>query len=204
VFFITGDNLENLKKNPQLEGFIKRGIEVLLLKDGVDDFWVNVINAYKNKSLKSVNRDNIDLETIKKLDENPDTKEEDNQTDNEGLKNYIKSVLESKIKDVRISTKLIDSPACLVLPEGAMNVRMERLLIEQKQLNRRTSKILEVNPKHKIIQYISDAIAGKNTNEQTADLVEIIFHEACLTEGEIIENPCEFVSKINKVLSSKL
>ena len=98
----------------------------------------------------------------------------------------------------------MDSPGCLVLPEGAMNVRMERLLIEQKQLNRRTSKILEINPKHKIIQYISNAVANKLTDIHTDDLVEIIFYEACLTEGEIIENPCDFVSKVNKILSSKL
>lgn len=198
IFFITGDNLENLRKNPQLEGFLERGIEVLLLKDGVDDFWVNVINAYKNKSLKSVNRVDIDLDQIKRMDET------DEIADTEAVKNYIKSVLDKRVKDVRISTKLIDSPGCLVLPEGAMNVRMERLLVEQKQLNRRTSKILEINPKHKIIQYISNAVSNNSTDSHTADLVEIIFYEACLTEGEIIENPCDFVSKVNKILSSKL
>jgi molecular chaperone HtpG len=198
IFFITGDNLENLRKNPQLEGFLERGIEVLLLKDGVDDFWVNVINAYKNKSLKSVNRVDIDLDQIKRIDET------DEIADTDSLQNYIKSVLDKRVKDVRISTKLIDSPGCLVLPEGAMNVRMERLLVEQKQLNRRTSKILEINPKHKIIQYISNAVSSNSTDSHTADLVEIIFYEACLTEGEIIENPCDFVSKVNKILSSKL
>ncbi len=198
IFFITGDNLENLRKNPQLEGFLERGIEVLLLKDGVDDFWVNVINAYKNKSLKSVNRVDIDLDQIKRIDET------DEIADTDSLQNYIKSVLDKRVKDVRISTKLVDSPGCLVLPEGAMNVRMERLLVEQKQLNRRTSKILEINPKHKIIQYISNAVSNNSTDSHTADLVEIIFYEACLTEGEIIENPCDFVSKVNKILSSKL
>lgn len=204
IFFITGDNLENLRKNPQLEGFLKRGIEVLLLKDGVDDFWVHVINAYKNKSLKSVNRVDIDLDQIKKLDCKLEEDKKNEVTDTEPLRNYIKSVLDKKVKDVRISTKLIDSPGCLVLPEGAMNVRMERLLIEQKQLNRRTSKILEINPKHRIIQHINKAISKGETDERTADLVEIIFYEACLTEGEIIENPCDFVSKINGILSTKL
>jgi molecular chaperone HtpG len=80
----------------------------------------------------------------------------------------------------------------------------ERLLIEQKQLNRRTTKILEVNLNHKILQKICEAVKTNNTNDETANLVEIIFYEACLTEGEIIENPCEFVSKINKILSDKL
>jgi molecular chaperone HtpG len=99
---------------------------------------------------------------------------------------------------------LIDSPSCLVLPEGAMNVRMERLLVEQKQLNRRTTKILEVNPNHKIVQYISDAVKNSRVSDTTSDLVEIIFYEACLNEGEIIENPCDFVSKINRIFSERL
>ncbi len=203
IFFITGEYLDTLRKSPQLEGFIKRGIEVLLLKDPVDDFWVHVINAYKNKSLKSVNRVDIDLDQVKKLnlEENHDQKSE---ISNNQLIDYIKSVLDKRVKDVIISSKLIDSPACLVLPEGAMNVRMERLLIEQKQLNRRTTKILEINPKHKIVQTIANAIKSCTTGDRTADLVEIIFYEVCLTEGEIIENPCDFVNKINKILSEML
>lgn len=203
IFFITGDNLENLRKNPQLEGFLKRDIEVLLLKDGVDDFWVHVINTYKNKSLKSVNRVNIDLNDIKKIEDVDKTNDCNTQSEDDlkHLSEYIQNVLDDKVKSVRISSKLIDSPACLVLPEGAMNVRMERLLIEQKQLNRRTTKILEINPNHKILCAIQQAIRENKINENTADLVEIIFYEACLTEGEIIENPCDFVNKINKTLS---
>ena len=203
IFFITGENLETLRKSPQLEGFIKRDIEVLLLKDPVDDFWVHVINTYKNKSLKSVNRMDIDLDQVKKLN-SEDNHNEQPEVSYEQLIEYVKSVLDKRVKDVRISSKLIDSPACLVLPEGAMNVRMERLLIEQKQLNRRTTKILEINPKHKIVQTIADAITDCKTSDRTADLVDIIFYEACLTEGEIIENPCDFVNKINKILSERL
>jgi molecular chaperone HtpG len=203
IFFITGDNLEMLGKSPQLEGFLKRGIEVLLLKDPVDDFWVHVINAYKNKSLKSVNRIDIDLDQIKNLKEESGISDESKES-NEQLIDYIKSILNNRVKDVKISSKLIDSPSCLVLPEGAMNVRMERLLVEQKQLNRRTTKILEVNPNHKIVQYISDAVKNSRVSDTTSDLVEIIFYEACLNEGEIIENPCDFVSKINRIFSERL
>lgn len=205
VFFITGDNLESLRKSPQLEGFLKREIEVLLLKDPVDDFWVHVINTYKNKSLKSVNRADIDLNQITKLNTEIDhSEEEQSEVSNEALIEYFKSILNNRVKDVKISSKLIDSPGCLLLPEGAMNVRMERLLIEQKQLNRRTTKILEINPKHKIIQTIADAVNNDTTGDNIADLVHIIFYEACLTEGEIIDNPCDFVNKINKILTEKL
>ena len=145
----------------------------------------------------------IDLDQVKNLN-SEENHDEQPEISYEQLIEYVKSVLDKRVKDVRISSKLIDSPACLVLPEGAMNVRMGRLLIEQKQLNRRTTKILEINPKHKIVQTIADAIKSCTTGDRTADLVEIIFYEACLTEGEIIENPCDFVNKINKILSERL
>ena len=145
------------------------------------------------------------MDQIKQLDVEVDRSEENqSEVSDEKLIEYFKSVLNNRVKDVKISSKLIDSPGCLVLPEGAMNVRMERLLIEQKQLNRRTTKILEINPKHKIIQTIANAINDSTAKDSTADLVDIIFYEACLTEGEIIENPCDFVSKVNKILTEKL
>jgi molecular chaperone HtpG len=203
IFFITGDNLENLKANPQLEGFIKRDLEVLLLKDGVDDFWVNVINSYKNKALKSVNRVDIDLNKIKSLEE--DKQEINNSTqdkkDNyQALQDGIKNILGDKIKEVIISKKLIDSPACLVLPEGAMNIRMERLLIEQKQISRRTAKLLEINPKSPLIIFIEKELNTGKIDQDLKDLVELLYYQACITEGEIVENPCDLVAKLNRIL----
>ena len=92
IFFITGDDLENLRQNPQLEGFIKRNIEVLLLKDGVDSFWVNVINNYKNKNLTSVNRADIDLDKLHNLSEVEDNQAPDhtnNPADYDQIKNKL-------------------------------------------------------------------------------------------------------------------
>jgi molecular chaperone HtpG len=204
IFFITGDDLENLRQNPQLEGFIKRNIEVLLLKDGVDSFWVNVINNYKSKNLKSVNRVDIDLDKIHNLseveqNEGPDNKK--NPADYDQVKNYIKKVLGDKIKEVKISTKLIGSPACLVLPEGAMNVRMERLLLEQKQINKKSVKLLEINPKSPIIIFIKNHLEAGKEDQDLESLVEMLYYQSCITEGESLDNPCDFVSKLNGFLA---
>lgn len=201
IYYITGQNLDVLRQNPQLEGFAKRNIEVLLLTDHVDEFWVNVISQYKNKFMKSILVSDINLDEIQKLPEDSkSTASNHNDAEQEALKAYIKNVLGDRIKDVRLSTKLVESPACLAISEGSMNIKMENLLIEQKQLNKRSAKILEVNALHplliKIMQSVSEGLAG----ERESEMVEIIFGQACLIAGEPISNPVDFVTKLNKLL----
>lgn len=201
IYYITGDNLESLKKHPQLEGFIKRDIEVLLLADHVDDFWVHVINQYKNKELKSVNATDIDLDEIKKNDDAKDKTDHSNETK---LIEFIKGVLSTKIKDVKISSKLVDSPACLAIPLGSMSVRMEKYLIDQKQLKSTSAKILEINPSHPILKKVAADIANNNTNDETQDLVNIIYDQACIMEGQNIADPTSFMKRINYFLSKNI
>jgi len=201
IFYITGDNLESLKNHPQLEGFNKRGIEVLLLADHVDDFWVNVINQYKNKEFTSINSSEIDLNSIKKIEgeEKPETSE-----DKKSVTDYIKSVLGEKIKEVRVSSKLIDSPSCIAIPQGGMSIRMEKYLIDQKQLKQATAKILEVNTKHPILNKISKDVEAGSTNANTEDLVHIIFDQACVLEGENLQDPQAFMARLNRFISSSI
>ncbi len=228
IFFLTGTNLESLKQSPQLEGFIKRGIDVLLLHDYVDDFWINVINQYKNNELKSITAPNIDLNKIKVFNDNSDLSEDikdcnienkdeinnsiHKQFNLEKLIQYLGKVLGSNVRSIQVSNKLVSSPACLALPEGSMNTRLEKILIAQKQLNKKSSKILEINPHHPVIIEIGKAIEKlensiDNIENHTSiqqneidDLIWIIFDQARLVEGEEIDNPCEFVNKINKFL----
>ncbi len=204
IYFLTGNNLEDLRKNPQLEGFIKRDIEVILLPDYVDDFWVNVINQYKNKELRSINTAGIDLESIKKLETSEDKKSEADskaeQSDNNDLLIYIKKILADKVKEVKISKKLVDSPASLSIPEGAMNIRMEKYLIDQKQLSKKTAKILEINPNHPILTNIKSLLRTEGEVSRASDLVEIIFNQACLVAGETMDDPYIFTKKINELI----
>jgi molecular chaperone HtpG len=202
VYYITGDNLEALKKHPQLEGFIKRDIEVLLLADHVDDFWVHAINQYKNKELKSVNAPDINLEEIKKTESTQDEKKDENAQNK--LIGYIKEVLSSKIKEVKVSSKLVDSPACLAVPLGAMSIRMEKYLMDQKQLKTTSAKILEINPNHPILKKIASDITNDNTGEETKDLVNIIYDQACIMEGQNIADPTAFMRRVNHFLSKNI
>ena len=144
IYYLSGDDPEKLRNNPQIEGFLSKGIDVLLFTDTVDDFWVNVNGQYKEVEIKSVTRSDIDLG-----DKTEDTKDKQNSKEDESshdeLVKYFKDSLGSLVKDVKVSKKLSSSPACLAVGDGAMDIRMERYLIEQKQLTGATAKILEIN-----------------------------------------------------------
>ena len=206
IFYVSGDNLESLRNNPQLEGFKKRNIEVILLTDHVDDFWVNVVHQYKDKELKSVNTEGIDLNKIKEIKEETQQKDQNktnNDKEHKGLINYIKNVLKDKIKDVKISSKLITSPACLSIPEGSMSSRMEKFLMDQKQLKKRSAKILEINPKHSIFKRVLSNLSNPDCKMENEDLIYVIYNQACLIDGENLENPCDFATRLNTLLDKK-
>lgn len=199
IFYITGDHLQSLKNHPQLEGFNKRGIEVLLLADHVDDFWVNAINAYKNKELSSVNASNVDLDKISKL-EQPASSDEKAKLDDQELIEYIKKILGATVREVRVSHKLVDSPSCLAVPMGAMSARMERYLIDQKQLKSASAKVFEINPHHPILLKIAQDVSSGKTGVETEDLVRLIFDQACILEGEPVRDPNAFMRRVNNFI----
>ena len=206
IFYITGDEYHKLTNHPQLEGFKKRDIEVLLLSDHVDDFWVSVVNKYKNNECKSVSHSDVDLDSISKLNDgdiNNKNEKEASSSDDKGnvdLINYFKDVLGDGVKDVKVSSKLINSPACISIPDGYMSSRMEKYLIEQKQLSSKVAKILEINPSHPLIKRISNGIEVSKDNEDIKNLVHIVFGQACIIEGEDLEDPRSFVTMVNDLL----
>jgi molecular chaperone HtpG len=194
IYYLTGDNKETLLNSPQLEGFVSQGIDVLLLTDSVDDFWVNVNHEYKEKAIKSVTRVNIDLDN--KDETKTGESEEETSEQQQKLIETFKEVLGSKIADVMISKKLNESPVCLVVPEGGMDIRMERFLLEQKQLAVSLPKILEINPQHELIQYVEKN--GKN--ELTENLIHTLFDQACIVEGEPLTDQMQFAKRITEML----
>ncbi len=205
IYFLNGDNLASLRNHPQLEGFKKREIEVLLLTDHVDNFWTNVVHKYKDKELKPISSKDINLNEIKavKAKNNLNGKKSEKNADKKYNKliQFIKDVLKDKVKDVIISSKLVKSPACISIAEGGMNLRMEKFLIEQRQLNSKSGRILEINPDHPILKKINNSISGNAGElELNRDLIDVIYTQACLIEGAAIENPSEFASKLNSLL----
>ncbi len=198
IYYLTGENLASLRSSPQIEGFTARGIEVLLLCDHVDDFWVNVISSYKNKPLKSVTRADIKLEPFPLV--NP-PKETDSPpaapADTEALCARIKAILGEAVKDVRPSDKLASSAVCLAVEEGAMDIRLERFLLEQRQLQAAAPKILEINPSHPIIR-------GMAARESIDDVVWLLLDQARIMEGETISDPAAFTRRLQSFVEKSM
>ncbi|WPY01399.1 Chaperone protein HtpG [Candidatus Trichorickettsia mobilis] len=202
IYYLSGDDPVKLRSSPQIEGFISRGIDVLLFTDTVDDFWVNVNSKYKDYEIKSVTRADINLETSETQEATSNTNNQDNEVteDYQQLIQYFKQILGDLVRDVKISRKLTASPACLAIGDGAMDIRMERFLIEQKQLVATTAKILELNPKHPILEKINQDVLSDKNNYDNEELVRLIFDQACIIEGEPVNDAGEFAKRLNNVL----
>lgn len=206
IFYLTGERLETLRNSPQLEGFLKKGIEVLLFSDHVDDFWVNVVADYKGKKLKSVTRADIDLDKVaadKKSEEKPETKTEDDAQVKD-LCQRIKTILGDKVKDVRTTNKLTSSAVCLAVEEGAMDIRLERFLIEQKQIAATTAKILEINPEHQIIRSLVGKLTNASAGGDIEDVTWLLFDQARILEGEEITDPAAFTRRLQGFVEKSL
>ena len=198
IYYLCGEEAEKLKNSPQLEGFLKNNIDVLLFEDTVDDFWVNVVNSYKNSELKSVTRAGTMVDDLISKNK-PETEQSEQIHDYTELLTYCKTVLGGMVKEVRISGKLVDSPVCLSVAEGAMDIRMEKYLLEQKQIKSISSKILELNPNHFIIKMINEQVKSKNL-ESTEDLIKILYDQACIIENQPVADPGAFAKRINRML----
>ena len=200
IFYLTSNNLETAKSNPQLEGFSSRQIDVIIMTDSVDDFWVNVNLEYKNVKFQSITREDIDLDSLSEDEQKTENDSEESNSDSQknvdSVLEYMKKILGAKVSDVKQSKKLSNSPVCLSAKSGAMDIRMERFMFEQNQLSQKSSKIFEVNLMHPIIIKLKDNIE----TEIGSDIVNLLFYQACINEGEEISNPSDFSSKLNKLL----
>ena len=206
IFYITGDSVEALKRSPQLEGFKSRGVDVLLFADHVDDFWVNVVQGYKEKQFLSVTRSNAELDKFEEQGDNKAVKPEEEKAALDPLVEVLKKVYGSEVKNVRVTHKLAESAVCLAVDEGAMDIRLERFLREQKQLNTTTSKILEINPAHEIIRHLADKVKnGANEEDSTLrDVAFLLLDQARIVQGEDISDPASFSQRINRFLTKSL
>lgn len=204
IYYMNGDDAEKMKNSPQLEGFANKGIEVLLLTDSVDDFWVNVVHEFKEKELKSITRADISLDDVKSEAGSDDDTAKKEETPEEAsmmdtITGFIKTHLGERVKDVRVSQKLASSPVCLVVDEGGMDMRLERFLVEQNQLPSTSAKILEVNSKHPIVKAIGHQI-NENDQGTAGELVELLFDQALIIEGEKITDTGNFTRRMNLFL----
>ncbi len=205
IYYLTGDNLTSLRHSPQIEGFVKRGIEVLLLADQVDDFWTGVTLKYGALPLRSVTRAGADLEKFPL--EGEAEKQEEQASHDAGIGSLIaamKLLYGDKVRDIRTTRKLADTPICLGLGESDMDMRMERFLREHKQLPRAAAKLLEINPTHPVITALASRIARDGSSEETDDALLLLFDQALIAEGEPVPDAGAFAKRLAKLMGKGL
>jgi molecular chaperone HtpG len=194
IYYVTGESHSAAKNSPHLEIFEKKGIEVLLLADRVDEWLTSHLTEFDGKSLQSVAKGGLDLGSLEDEAEKEDKKKTDD--DFKDLVERVKTTLDSKVSEVRMTNRLTNSPACLVGGEHDMSSTMERILKEAGQQVNETKRILELNPTHPLILRLK----GEADDTRFGDLSQIIHDQALLTEGGQLENPSDFVKRLNHLL----
>ena len=191
IYYLTAENLAAAKASPQLEVFKKKGIEVILMTNPVDEWAMNFMFEYDGTPLQNIAKGAVDLGDLTDEAEKEEAKKAE-----ETLKPVVeklKGVLGSRAKDVRVSNRLVDSPALLVTADGELSPQMMQMLKQMGQPVPESKPILEVNPNHPLIQKLESA-------EQFDDLAQVIFDQALLAEGGQLEDPAAYLKRVNALL----
>ncbi|WP_287881351.1 molecular chaperone HtpG [Aquitalea sp.] len=194
IYFITADTLAAARNSPHLEVFKKKGVEVLLLTDRVDEWVVGSLFEFDGKSLQSVAKGELDLGAL----EDDADKEAQKQAEEAAkpLVEKVQAALGDKVKEVRVTVRLTDSPACLVTGEHDMSAHLERMLKAAGQKVEASKPTLEINPEHVLVK----RLAEESDAGRAADLAQVLYDQALLAEGGKLEDPATFVKRINKLL----
>ena len=194
IYYITGDNHVGASSSPHLEVFRKHNIEVLLLSDPIDEWVVSSLTEFEGKPLQSVSKGELGLEEL--IGEDGKTDGEDSD-DEKSITDQIAEVLKTQVETVRVTRRLTDSPACLVKGENEMSGNMERIMKAAGQAFEGGKPVLEVNLEHKLLQRLKSETA----EDVSADLAQVIFDQALLSEGAQLENPADYVKRVNRLLT---
>ena len=195
IYYVTADSLKAAKNSPHLEVFRKKGIEVLLLSDRVDEWLVSNLTEFEGKPLQSVAKGGLDLGNLEDETEKEEREKETNAF--QELTEKMKQTLSEQVKDVRVTFRLTESPACLVADTYDMSGNLERLLKSAGQNVPHAKPILEINPHHPMVQRL------KNEVENFTDWSHLLFDQALLAEGGQLEDPAAFVKRLNELLLLK-
>jgi len=193
IYYITADTLAAAKNSPQLEVFRKKGIEVLLMTDRVDEWALNFVQEFDGTPLQSVAKGAVDLGSLQ--DEAEKKAAEDAAEAFKPVLAKLKEALKDKADDVRVTTRLVDSPACLVVKDHGMSMQLARMLKQAGQQAPEMKPILEVNAEHALVKKLSG-----DANPNFNDLAHILFDQALLAEGGLPEDPAAYVKRVNALL----
>lgn len=204
IFYITGDDLDAVSKSPQLEGFRSKGIEVLLLTDPVDEFWVPAFGPYKEKEFHSVTRGGVDLGAIKNADETDDSEDKKDDAEDSSIDSLIaafKLSLGETVKDVRKSNRLTDSAVCLVADENGMDMRLQRMLAQQEKGMGLIPPVLELNAGHPLIKKLAEVSDKDATDSLLTDAAQLLLDQARIIEGEKLPDPAAFAKRMTDIMA---
>ena len=191
IYYITADTLAAAKHSPQLEVFKKKGIEVLLMTDRVDEWALNFMHEFDGTPMQSVAKGAFDLGSLQ--DEEEKKAAEEAAETFKPLLAKLKEALKDKAEDVRVTSRLVDSPACLVVTDNGMSMQLARMLKQAGQQAPETKPVLEVNPEHALVKKLDGSV-------HFHDLANILFDQALLAEGGMPEDPAAYVRRVNALL----
>ena len=193
IYYVTADSFAAATNSPHLEVFRKKGIEVLIMAEPVDEWWLGQVEEFDGKKLQSVAKGDLDLGVF--ADETEKKEQEKVADELKPLVERIKTALGDKVKEVRVTHRLVDSPACLVVDENELSGNLERMLKAAGQKITASKPILEINPAHAVIEKLK-----ASGDEDFADWASLLFDQSVLAEGGQLENPADFVKRMNTLM----
>ncbi len=194
IYYITAETFNAAKNSPHLEAFRERGLEVLIMCDRIDEWVVTHLNEFDGKALQAVTKADIDLDKF--TDEATKAKQEESVKDFESVLTQIKTCLTTQIKDVRMTYRLTDSPACLVTDSNDMNPHMQKIMQQAGQFMPESKPILELNPEHPFVVQLKN----EQDDERFKEWSHILFDQALLAEGGTLDDPATFVKNLNRLM----
>jgi molecular chaperone HtpG len=203
IYYLTGDARESLADSPHLESFKKEGIEVLLLTDSIDEVWLQMVPEFQGKTLASVAGADAEIGSEEERKARAEEKEKA-QKELATFISWMQSKLGESVKEVRVSSRLVDSPACLVADSGDMSANLERLMRAMGQEVPPTKRILEINAHHPLIDHLAKRYEADKDTEELARTADMVYQLALLSEGGELQDPAGFAKQVASVLSSSL
>ena len=203
IYYIAADTKSQALSSPHLVGFKSKGIKVLVMADPIDQFWLSMAGQFKEKNFVSITQGEIDLDNIKsdkKDPKNKDTKKDDVDKKFTNLIAHLKASLGQNVKDIRLTSKLTDSPACLVADKGDMDVAMENLMKQRDPNYQGAPRILEINPEHALVEKMNKLLSDKKHNNLVDDAGTLLFEQARMMEGKLPSDPTKFAKIMNNFL----
>lgn len=191
IYYVTADSLNAAKNSPQLELFKKKDIEVLLMTERVDEWAMEFVHEFDGTPLQNVAKGAVDLGDLQDAEEKQALEQAAEEF--KPVVEQLSSSLKDKTKEVRVTTRLVDSPACLVTPEGQLSPQLIRMLKDAGQPVPESKPILEINPSHPLVKKLQGSA-------QFDDLANVIFDQAVIAEGGLPDDPAEYVKRINSLL----